>query len=125
VPIVNVVLRRGYGFGHGGMGGGESVRNVLTVFWPTAGVAAMGIEGAVDVVHGREIEAADDPGARRRELIGALRGPHRRHPVRRGRGDIRGRRTGRDLRLDPAGATAVRRTERGVPAAEEARHRPR
>lgn len=69
VPIVNVVLRRGYGFGHVAMGGGESVRNVLTAVWPSAEVAAMGIEGAVDVVHGREIEAADDPAAKRRELV--------------------------------------------------------
>jgi len=69
VPIVNVVLRRGYGFGHVAMGGGESVQNVLTAVWPTAEVAAMGIEGAVDVLHGREIAAADDPDERRRELI--------------------------------------------------------
>ena len=69
VPIINLVLRRGYGFGHVAMGGGESVQNVLTAVWPTAEVAAMGIEGAVDVVHGREIEAADDPEAKRQELI--------------------------------------------------------
>ena len=69
VPIANVVLRRGYGFGHVAMGGGESVRNVLTACWPTAEVAAMGIEGAVDIVHRREIDAADDPHTRRNELI--------------------------------------------------------
>jgi acetyl-CoA carboxylase carboxyltransferase component len=69
VPILNIVLRRGYGFGHVAMGGGESVQNVLTAVWPTAEVAAMGIEGAVDVVHGREIEAADDPGEKREELV--------------------------------------------------------
>lgn len=69
VPIVNIVLRRGYGFGHVAMGGGESVKNVLTAVWPTAEIAAMGIEGAVDVVHGREIADADDPDAKRRELV--------------------------------------------------------
>jgi propionyl-CoA carboxylase beta chain/acetyl-CoA/propionyl-CoA carboxylase carboxyl transferase subunit len=69
VPIANVVLRRGYGFGHVAMGGGRSARNDLTVVWPTAEVAAMGIEGAVDVAYRREIEAADDPGAKREELI--------------------------------------------------------
>lgn len=69
VPIINVVLRRGYGFGHVAMGGGRSARNDLTVVWPTAEVAAMGIEGAVDVAYRREIEAADDPEARREELI--------------------------------------------------------
>lgn len=69
VPVVNLVLRRGYGFGHVAMGGGKSVQNVLTAVWPTAEVAAMGIEGAVDVVHGREIADADDPEAKRRELV--------------------------------------------------------
>jgi hypothetical protein len=72
VPIVNVILRRGYGFGHVAMGGGESARNVLTAVWPTAEDAAMGVEGAVDVVHGDDIERADDPEARRRELIGII-----------------------------------------------------
>jgi acetyl-CoA carboxylase carboxyltransferase component len=51
------------------MGGGRSARNDLTVVWPTAEVAAMGIEGAVDVAYRREIEAADDPAAKREELI--------------------------------------------------------
>lgn len=69
VPIANVVLRRGYGFGHVAMGGGRSARNDLTVVWPTAEVAAMGIEGAVDVAYRREIAAADDPAAKREELV--------------------------------------------------------
>ncbi len=69
VPIANVVLRRGYGFGYVAMGGGRSIDSELTVLWPTAEVAAMGIEGAVDIAYRREIESADDPEARRAELI--------------------------------------------------------
>ncbi|ELY50932.1 acyl-CoA carboxylase subunit beta [Natronolimnohabitans innermongolicus] len=69
VPIANVVLRRGYGFGYVAMGGGRSLDSELTVLWPTAELAAMGIEGAVDIAYKREIESADDPEARRRELI--------------------------------------------------------
>ncbi|WP_226041337.1 carboxyl transferase domain-containing protein [Natrinema sp. DC36] len=69
VPIANVVLRRGYGFGYVAMGGGRSIDSELTVLWPTAEVAAMGIEGAVDIAYRREIESADDPEARRSELI--------------------------------------------------------
>src|SRR3954453_13497600 len=37
--------------------------------WPTAEVAVMGPEGAVNIVFRRELEAADDPAARRAELI--------------------------------------------------------
>ncbi|WP_254529729.1 acyl-CoA carboxylase subunit beta [Natrinema gelatinilyticum] len=69
VPIASVVIRRGYGFGYVAMGGGRSIDSELTVLWPTAEVAAMGIEGAVDIAYRREIESADDPDARRSELI--------------------------------------------------------
>ncbi|WP_254523288.1 acyl-CoA carboxylase subunit beta [Natrinema caseinilyticum] len=69
VPIASVVLRRGYGFGYVAMGGGRSIDSELSVLWPTAEVAAMGIEGAVDIAYRREIEAADDPETRRSELI--------------------------------------------------------
>ncbi|PCR88811.1 acyl-CoA carboxylase subunit beta [Natrinema ejinorense] len=69
VPIANVVLRRGYGFGYVAMGGGRSLDSELTVLWPTAELAAMGIEGAVDIAYRQEIEAADDPESRRQELI--------------------------------------------------------
>ncbi|ELZ16900.1 acyl-CoA carboxylase 2, carboxyltransferase component (beta subunit) [Natrinema thermotolerans DSM 11552] len=69
VPIANVVLRRGYGFGYVAMGGGRSLDSELTVLWPTAELAAMGIEGAVDIAYRHEIESADDPESRRRELI--------------------------------------------------------
>jgi len=69
VPKCNVVLRRGYGFGYVAMGGGRSTENEVTVVWPTAEIAAMGIEGAVDVAYREEIEAADDPEEKREELI--------------------------------------------------------
>lgn len=69
VPKVSVVLRRGYGFGYVLMAGGRSTRNELTVVWPTAEIAAMGIEGAVDIAYRREIEAAENPAERREELV--------------------------------------------------------
>jgi acetyl-CoA carboxylase carboxyltransferase component len=69
VPKVTVCLRRGYGYGYVAMGGGRSTDTDLSLAWPTAEIAAMGIEGAVDVAYRREIEAADDPDAKRTELI--------------------------------------------------------
>jgi len=69
VPVANIVLRRGYGFGYVAMGSGRSIDSELTVCWPTAEVAAMGIEGAVNIAYRREIENADDPDAKREELV--------------------------------------------------------
>ncbi|WP_265108676.1 acyl-CoA carboxylase subunit beta [Halosolutus halophilus] len=69
VPTLNVVLRRGYGYGYVAMGGGRSTDNDLTVVWPTAEIAAMGIEGAVDVAYREVYEAAADPAAKREELV--------------------------------------------------------
>lgn len=69
VPKLSVVMRRGYGFGYVLMAGGRSTNNDLTVVWPTAEIAAMGIEGAVDIAYRREIENADDPDQKREELI--------------------------------------------------------
>jgi acetyl-CoA carboxylase carboxyltransferase component len=69
VPKLNVVLRRGYGFGYVAMGSGRSTDTDLTVVWPSAEIAAMGIEGAVDIAYRREVEAADDPEAARQRLI--------------------------------------------------------
>jgi acetyl-CoA carboxylase carboxyltransferase component len=50
------------------MGGSRSNIDGALI-WPTAEMSAMGIEGAVDVVFRREVEAADDPTAAREELI--------------------------------------------------------
>jgi acetyl-CoA carboxylase carboxyltransferase component len=69
VPKATVCLRRGYGYGYVAMGGGRSTDTDLSLAWPTAEIAAMGIEGAVDVAYRREIEAADDPEAKRAELV--------------------------------------------------------
>ncbi|WP_424019716.1 acyl-CoA carboxylase subunit beta [Halorientalis pallida] len=69
VPTVTVCLRRGYGYGYVAMGGGRSADTDLSIAWPTAEIAAMGIEGAVDVAYRREIEAAEDPDEKRAELV--------------------------------------------------------
>ena len=41
--------------------------------WPTAEVAVMGAEGAAGIVFRREIKAAEDPAAKRQELIDLYR----------------------------------------------------
>jgi acetyl-CoA carboxylase carboxyltransferase component len=51
----------------------KHVRADFNFAWPTAEVAVMGPEGAVNVVFRRELAEADDPDARRTELIADYR----------------------------------------------------
>jgi propionyl-CoA carboxylase beta chain len=49
----------------------KHIRSDVSVAWPSAQIAVMGAEGAVNVIHRREISSADDPEAKRAELIGS------------------------------------------------------
>ena len=69
VPRVSIVMRKGYGAGYFAMAGGRSFDADACVAWPTAEICAMSVEGAVDVAYRRDYEAAEDPAARRQELI--------------------------------------------------------
>jgi acetyl-CoA carboxylase carboxyltransferase component len=69
VPVISIVLRKSYGLGYGAMAGGRTFDAEGTFIWPSAEVSVMGIEGTVDLLHRRELEAADDPAALRAELI--------------------------------------------------------
>jgi propionyl-CoA carboxylase beta chain/acetyl-CoA/propionyl-CoA carboxylase carboxyl transferase subunit len=68
VPLFTVVMRKAYGAGYLAMGGGHSGVDG-SLIWPSAEMSSMGIEGAVDIVFRREVEAAEDPEAHRAELI--------------------------------------------------------
>lgn len=67
-PVINVTMRRGYGFGYLAMAGGRNA-NQLKIIWPTTEIAGMSIEGAVSLVYRDEIENAEDPEAKEAELI--------------------------------------------------------
>ncbi len=72
VPKVTVVLRKAYGGAYLAMCGKDlGADRVLA--WPTAEIAVMGAEGAAGVVFRREIAAADDPAAKREELVKVYR----------------------------------------------------
>jgi acetyl-CoA carboxylase carboxyltransferase component len=60
VPLVAVVLRRGYGLGAQAMVGGSLHEPLLTVAWPTAHLGPMGLEGAVRLALRRELEVIAD-----------------------------------------------------------------
>jgi propionyl-CoA carboxylase beta chain len=69
VPVISVVLRKGYGLGYLAMAGGRAFNAQGAFVWPSSELCAMQIEGAVDVAYRRDYEAAADPTARRQELI--------------------------------------------------------
>jgi acetyl-CoA carboxylase carboxyltransferase component len=69
VPKVTVVIRKAYGAGYYVMNG-KAYEPDLIVAWPTAEISVMGAEGAVNIIMRKQIEAADDPDAKRAELVG-------------------------------------------------------
>ncbi len=70
VPKVTVITRKAYGGAYDVMGS-KHLRADVNLAWPTAQIAVMGAQGAVNILYRRELAAADDPAARRIELITA------------------------------------------------------
>ena len=68
VPLIAVVLRRGYGLGAQAMVGGSLHEPLLTLAWPTAHLGPMGLEGAVRLALRKELEAIADEGERERRV---------------------------------------------------------
>ena len=70
VPKVTVITRKAYGGAYDVMSS-KHIRGDHNVAWPTAEIAVMGPEGAVNILYRDEIAAAADPDARRAELVRA------------------------------------------------------
>ena len=104
VPKVTVITRKAYGGAYCVMSS-KHIRTDVNFAWPTAEIAVMGPEGAVNILYKRELEAAADPGRARAR---AGRGVPRevREPVRR-----------RRTRLHRRGHPAARRRARKLIAA--------
>lgn len=77
VPLVGVVLRRGYGLGAQAMLGGSTHQPLLTVAWPTAHLGAMGLEGAVRLAMAKELAAL--PEDERESTVQQLTADYRTH----------------------------------------------
>ncbi len=60
VPMVAIVLRKGYGLGVMAMTGGSLAAPVYTAAWPTGEFGAMGLEGAVRLGFRKELEAVPE-----------------------------------------------------------------
>jgi propionyl-CoA carboxylase beta chain len=72
VPKLAVITRKAYGGAYDVMSS-KHIRADFNFAWPTAEVAVMGPEGAVNIVFRRELEAAEDLEARRAELVDEYR----------------------------------------------------
>jgi acetyl-CoA carboxylase carboxyltransferase component len=68
VPLIAVILRRGYGLGAQAMVGGSLHEPLLTVAWPSAHLGPMGLEGAVRLALRRELAEIADPEERERRV---------------------------------------------------------
>jgi propionyl-CoA carboxylase beta chain len=68
VPKLTVITRKAYGGAYDVMGS-KHLRADVNLAWPTAEVAVMGPEGAVNIIHRRELADADDPEALRDQLV--------------------------------------------------------
>ncbi|MFW5883159.1 MAG: acyl-CoA carboxylase subunit beta, partial [Verrucomicrobiota bacterium] len=68
VPKITVICRKAYGGAYLAMCSKDMGAD-LVYAWPTAEIAVMGAEGAVGVLYGKEIKAAEDPKAAQAEKV--------------------------------------------------------
>ena len=68
VPLVTVITRKAYGGAYDVMGS-KHLGADINLAWPTAQIAVMGAQGAVNILYRSELADAKDPDARRAELI--------------------------------------------------------
>jgi acetyl-CoA carboxylase carboxyltransferase component len=72
VPKLTVITRKAYGGAYDVMSS-KHIRGDLNLAWPTAEIAVMGPDGAVNIIFRKELAAAADPAARKTELVADYR----------------------------------------------------
>jgi propionyl-CoA carboxylase beta chain len=68
VPLVTVITRKAYGGAYDVMGS-KHLGADLNFAWPTAQIAVMGAQGAVNILYRKELAASDDPEAARAGFV--------------------------------------------------------
>jgi acetyl-CoA carboxylase carboxyltransferase component len=68
VPRLTVIVRKAYGGAYLVMNS-KHIRADISYAWPTAEIAVMGPEGAVNIIFRKELEKAADPAGRKAEMI--------------------------------------------------------
>ena len=72
VPKITVVIRKAYGGSYLAMCS-KDLGADMVLAWPSAEIAVMGPDGAANIIFKKEIEAAEDPAAARKEKLEAYR----------------------------------------------------
>jgi acetyl-CoA carboxylase carboxyltransferase component len=72
VPKITVVTRKAYGGAYDVMSS-KHIRTDVNLAWPSAEIAVMGPEGAVNIIHRKELAQTPDPLKRRAELVAEYR----------------------------------------------------
>src|SRR5579872_6163348 len=72
VPKITVITRKAYGGAYCVMGS-KHLRTDVNLAWPTAEIAVMGADGAVEIVYRRELLGADDKQAVREQKVAEFR----------------------------------------------------
>jgi acetyl-CoA carboxylase carboxyltransferase component len=68
VPKITVITRKAYGGAYDVMSS-KHIRGDVNLAWPSAEIAVMGPEGAINILYRREIAAAEDPAGLRAQLV--------------------------------------------------------
>jgi propionyl-CoA carboxylase beta chain len=68
VPKITVITRKAYGGAYDVMGS-KHLRADINLAWPTAQIAVMGAQGAVNILYRRELAGAADPAALREQRV--------------------------------------------------------
>jgi acetyl-CoA carboxylase carboxyltransferase component len=72
VPKLTVVTRKAYGGAYDVMSS-KHIRGDVNLAWPTAEIAVMGPEGAVNIIFRKDLAVAEDPVQRKNELVAEYR----------------------------------------------------
>ena len=72
VPKLTVITRKAYGGAYCVMSS-KHIRSDVNLAWPTAEIAVMGPDGAVNIIFRKELEKAKDPAARKAKLVAEYR----------------------------------------------------
>ncbi len=67
VPKITIVVRKAYGGAYCVMSS-KHIRSDVNLAWPTAEIAVMGPDGAIEIIYRKELDASADPGTRSEEL---------------------------------------------------------
>jgi len=72
VPKITIITRKAYGGAYDVMSS-KHIRGDISYAWPSAEIAVMGPDGAVNIIFRHELAAAEDPEARKAELVAEYR----------------------------------------------------